>query len=61
MAAVEVGASLGTAGDALKQLRDTDIDITKPISSLAAVYAKIRLTGIERRKYNTLRMLSTNL
>ena len=54
-AAVEVGASLGTAGDALKQLRDTDIDITKPISSLASVYAKIRLTGIERRKYNTLR------
>ena len=54
-AAAEAGASLGKVGDALKQLGDTDIDITGPISALAAVYAEIRLAGIERRKYNTLR------
>ena len=54
-AAAEAGASLGMAGDALKQFGDTDIDITEPISALASVYAEIHLTGIERRKYNTLR------
>ena len=54
-AAAEAGASLGMTGDTLKQLGDTDIDITGPISALASVYAEIHLAGIERRKYNTLR------
>ena len=54
-AVAEAGVSIGMAGDALKQLGDTDIDITGPISALAAVYAEIHLAGIERRKYNTLR------
>ena len=55
-AGAEVSASLSSAGDALKDLGNTDdIDINGPISALASVYVEIRLAGIERHKYNTLR------
>ena len=54
-AATEAGASLGTASDALKEFGDADYDLAGPISALASIHAEIRLAGIERRRYNTLR------
>ena len=54
-AAAESGASLGTASDALKEFGGSDFDLAGPISALASIHAEIRLAGIERRKYNTLR------
>lgn len=56
MAAAEASASV----DVLEQLSDIDIGISGAISTLASLYGEIRLAGIERRKYNTLREVVEN-